>query len=577
MTKLLSNHIFEKTNIIYYFLLFSAILLLFGNSSCKNHSGRLNQELNIFNSDSTRADSLYRFGKAYSRDSLNQEVALPAFEEALKIYQKLNEKDNIAKLYKNIGYVYDYLEDFPTEIAYLKKSYKLSLEAGNMLRAGRVLDDIGICYTILGKLDSAIANYEKGLEISIAENDSIEVIEFYQNMGIAYAYRSDYEKAIECHLQTLELSEKYGYTLGVFNAYLNLSEDYNDNEQYEIAFSYLDKANQIVDQITDKFTQAGFYDTYAAYYNEQKDYKTAAIYYNKCLEVSKSVNYKRGMACSYSNLSSIALYDKNYEKALDYAELSLQLEKKINNISGIILSHCEIAECHYEQYHFNKAILHLSEAEKLSIKADMYDNLSEVLYHFYKVYQKSGNPEKALQYYEDYYQIKDSLDNVEVKERIAALEIKYQTEKKQQEIELLNKDNETKKQKIKASNRLILLLVLLLVLILGIAYFFRQHNLKKLYRIESELQKYILRLKDIETKEQEINHDFTSRAFSQKYDLTEREIEVLILISEGLSNVQIAEKIFVSTNTIKFHIKNIYIKLDVKNRVEALNKLQKSA
>jgi DNA-binding NarL/FixJ family response regulator len=52
-------------------------------------------------------------------------------------------------------------------------------------------------------------------------------------------------------------------------------------------------------------------------------------------------------------------------------------------------------------------------------------------------------------------------------------------------------------------------------------------------------------------------------------DLSEREIEVLALVAEGLTNTQIAQRIDVSDNTVKFHLQNIYQKLNVSNRTEA--------
>lgn len=55
-------------------------------------------------------------------------------------------------------------------------------------------------------------------------------------------------------------------------------------------------------------------------------------------------------------------------------------------------------------------------------------------------------------------------------------------------------------------------------------------------------------------------------------DLTERELEVLTLLSRGKSYRSIAEALFISTNTIKFHIKNIYDKLQVKSKEEAIDK-----
>lgn len=57
---------------------------------------------------------------------------------------------------------------------------------------------------------------------------------------------------------------------------------------------------------------------------------------------------------------------------------------------------------------------------------------------------------------------------------------------------------------------------------------------------------------------------------SKENILSERELEVLQKLSNGTNNSQIADELFVSTNTIKAHIKNIYKKLHVNSRAEAV-------
>jgi NarL family two-component system response regulator LiaR len=52
--------------------------------------------------------------------------------------------------------------------------------------------------------------------------------------------------------------------------------------------------------------------------------------------------------------------------------------------------------------------------------------------------------------------------------------------------------------------------------------------------------------------------------------LTEREIEVLKLMVEGLNNAEIADRLVVSLSTVKYHISNILMKLEVDNRVAAV-------
>jgi DNA-binding NarL/FixJ family response regulator len=52
-------------------------------------------------------------------------------------------------------------------------------------------------------------------------------------------------------------------------------------------------------------------------------------------------------------------------------------------------------------------------------------------------------------------------------------------------------------------------------------------------------------------------------------DLTRRELEILRLVAEGLSNSELAKMLWVTEQTVKFHLSNIYRKLDVSNRTEA--------
>ena len=64
----------------------------------------------------------------------------------------------------------------------------------------------------------------------------------------------------------------------------------------------------------------------------------------------------------------------------------------------------------------------------------------------------------------------------------------------------------------------------------------------------------------------EINHQKL-----KELQLNEREYEILQLLAKGLTNQEIAEEVFVSVNTVKYHLKNVYEKLGVNNRKEALH------
>lgn len=89
--------------------------------------------------------------------------------------------------------------------------------------------------------------------------------------------------------------------------------------------------------------------------------------------------------------------------------------------------------------------------------------------------------------------------------------------------------------------------------------------------------RYWLKL-EVERQRQQIHSDYKQNIESKQQTdfknlLSPREIEVLELINNGLSNKEIGEKLFVSLSTVKTHINNIYKILEVKNRREAIDKL----
>ena len=54
--------------------------------------------------------------------------------------------------------------------------------------------------------------------------------------------------------------------------------------------------------------------------------------------------------------------------------------------------------------------------------------------------------------------------------------------------------------------------------------------------------------------------------------LSDREMEILKLISENLTNQEIANELYISLATVKTHVRNILLKLEVNNRMEAIKK-----
>jgi DNA-binding CsgD family transcriptional regulator len=61
----------------------------------------------------------------------------------------------------------------------------------------------------------------------------------------------------------------------------------------------------------------------------------------------------------------------------------------------------------------------------------------------------------------------------------------------------------------------------------------------------------------------------------EKYRITEREKDIILIVSKGFSNKELCDKLFISMASVKTHIRNIYEKTGARNRVELLNLFKK--
>jgi two-component system, NarL family, response regulator LiaR len=107
-------------------------------------------------------------------------------------------------------------------------------------------------------------------------------------------------------------------------------------------------------------------------------------------------------------------------------------------------------------------------------------------------------------------------------------------------------------------------LIALLFMILGI-WLALKLSKPKIKTLIVEKEVFITTASDFVFNETELN----------KLNISKRELEVLQLMSEGYSNFEIAEKLFVSLNTIKTHSSKLFEKLEVKRRTQAIEKAKR--
>jgi DNA-binding CsgD family transcriptional regulator len=111
------------------------------------------------------------------------------------------------------------------------------------------------------------------------------------------------------------------------------------------------------------------------------------------------------------------------------------------------------------------------------------------------------------------------------------------------------------------------------MIVITFAIVYRMKTMRrKQHKMREEMNQYLSEISFL-SEELEKNQIGQENIFT-KFNLTTRESEILDFIAEGKSNKEIAEELFISINTVKFHVKKIYEKLEVSNRREASKIIQ---
>jgi signal transduction histidine kinase len=194
-------------------------------------------------------------------------------------------------------------------------------------------------------------------------------------------------------------------------------------------------------------------------------------------------------------LGEVYVSKNEFEKAYDNFSKELAIQKTLKNDNGICLAYLNMAKSLSKMNMVNKGEIHklLKESEILlpTIKKNS-DILLEIYYKFAEAYERIEDPKNALTYYKLYFSLNNTLLNKDKVQQFFELQTRYDTEKKENQIKLLQQSDTIKTleisgqdEQIKARNITIVLIVISLFFILFYFYnYFQRQQLKS--RLEKE-------------------------------------------------------------------------------------------
>jgi len=363
-------------------------------------------------------------------------------------------------------------------------------------------NSIGITYWSSGNYDSARIYIEKtGALYKKYKNTRGEALT-YSNLGLIFQNQGNYEKSLEYGLLGLRIIETLNDKSMTASAYLNIGNVYFLKEEYQTAKSYYFKSLALKRVASEKTMGKNIQKTLgniANAYQKLKMPDSAFHYFKEAIPYAIEAADLKNLCLAYNEIGYTFSGQKQYDSALYYYDKALTIynERKFVNDYDLATLYQSMSHTYMDKGDLRRAVQFGVQSLDLAGRIKSLNKLKDSYELMAIVYEKTGQAEKALDAHKMFVVYKDSLITSEKNKQIAELQTKYETEKKNQQISILNKDNELKTSSLERNYLFIGALLTTLALLILLFYLWRYRTIQK--------QKAIIQEQKIRLREAQIN------------------------------------------------------------------------
>lgn len=395
--------------------------------------------------------------------------------QAYEMAKRNNDKEGMALAGNKLGMYFFQTTQYDSASYYYRQSLKI---------AGKLHDDhirfnalTGLSWILKNKMqnDSAQQVLMDALGIALSINEPKYLAPVYASLADVMDSKGNPDSALSLHFLAEKQYRKVNDSINMAIILNNMGSVLIRAGKQADALPYFRESIRICRKNHYDETLVLNLNNAANFYAKIDSLDKAYQYLEEALTLEKKNGHQLNMAISYMSIGNILVSMKKYDLAALYLDSSMMICKELSIDYGILLNTINKGNLYNEKGELDKPIQYYRLAlEQLAAFPELKYEKSNVLLGLYEVFKKQSKPDSALSRYEQYIQIKDTLRLVDVNEKIALLENKYQHEKQLNQITLLS----NKLFQMKANQRLYLLAAVILLFSLFTYLLVRRNRIK---------------------------------------------------------------------------------------------------
>ena len=369
--------------------------------------------------------SMPAIGQALQTDSLKA-VLQTAKDDTLKVEALLSLSRSL------------YISEPEEALRYANKALQLSVELKYQKGLAYAYKSLGLSSYFEGKYIETINYWQESLNIFESIGDKVGVSNLLSNLGAVNSNEGDDTKALELYLESLKVAEEINDSLRIATALINIGLVYlKKKNTHDLALDYYLRAIPISENIGDNDAIGTACMNIGEIYFERGDYTTALSYFERSLDALKQSG---NIFYPLNNIGKVYAKRGDFKKAIEFQTDAYEKAKKVDAKLDMSRTMLGLADTYILQKKFKAAINSFNQAKSLAEEVGSNYELRDSYQGLARSFAELADYKNAYIYQSLLTEIKDTLFNTANEKKLELIQLNYDIDKKQGEIDLLTAD-----------------------------------------------------------------------------------------------------------------------------------------
>ena len=435
---------------------------------------------------STRIKSFNKISVAYQRIDLDSSLlyAHKAYDEAIGTEfwsGQLSALDNMSMVYwaKQNHELSQAMIDSALLVSYQYESYPDIAYFENVS---------GSNHMQRGQYPAALLCFNRSLIALKKTGDERKMAFILNNLSNTYTRLGLYDKALEASIESLKIKERYDDEGAIAMSMINLAGINSKLDNNDVALDYYERALDIVTKRGDSLRMGRCLNNIGIIHRKKNNYSLAKEYNRKAQTYFLEMDSQDDVSSIYRSLSIIDLEQGDVNSSIANLEKSLEICEKHKDIRGRMFTLAGLGRAYLVKNEYEKSESYFLEVLQEAVITQNKEVQKDIQLNLSECYEKMNKPKQALKSFKIYSELSDSLLNQEKVKNLDGMQIRYETEKKEHEIQILKQQSEIDLLQIKEKDNelmrhknIILISIAFFVLLTVIFYLlFNRYRLKQI-------------------------------------------------------------------------------------------------